>query len=192
MGYANLADLKDYLGISDSTTTDDMLLSNLIRRASAAIDTYCGRKFEATTATRHYEADAVDGCYLYLDDDLLSVTTLTNGDSDATTIASTEYWLWPRNDGPPYNAIRLEANSDYSWEVDTDYMISVEGEWGWSKSAPADVAHACVRLSAYYYQQKDTPTFDTTVIPEAGVITVPQGIPHDVRLLIDPYVRRAG
>jgi len=31
--------------------------------------------------------------------------------------------------------------------------------------------------------------FDTTAIPSAGIIQVPQGIPADVRMLLDPYVK---
>lgn len=190
MAYCSVTELKQYLGIT--VTTDDVLLQAMISRAQAAIEAHCGRRFEAQTKTRYYESDAVDGDYLYLDDDLISITTLTNGDSSATTIASTEYWLWPRNDGPPYYAIRLESESDDYWQVDTDYMISVAGEWGWSETAPEDIKQACLRWASYLYTQKDAPTFDTTVIPEAGVITVPKGIPEDVRLLLEPYIRRAG
>lgn len=189
MAYCSVTELKQYLGIDSAT--DDALLQALIARAQAAIDTHCGRRFEAETKTRYYEMDAVDGNYLHLDDDLLSITTLTNGDSSATTIASSEYWLWPRNEGPPYWAIRLEANSDDSWECDTDYMISVAGEWGWSETAPEDIKQACIRYSAYLYHQKDAAVYDVS-IPEAGVMVVPQGIPRDVKLLIDPYRRFAG
>ena len=191
MAYCSLLELKQYMGVS--VTTDDALLQALIARAQASIDAHCGRWFEARTATRYYESEALDGNYLWLDEDLISVTgDITNGDSDGTAIASTEYWLWDRNSGPPYYAIRLKADSAYSWEVDTDYMISVLGEWGWSENAPEDIKQAAIRWSAYLYAQKDAPTFDTTVIPEAGVITVPKGIPRDVELLLAPYIRRAG
>ena len=171
-----------------SNRRDDPLLETLVEAASRAIDTYCNRRFYAATATRYYESDAVDGCYLHLDDDLLTITTLTNGDSSSTVIPNTEYWLWPRNE-TPYWAIRLEAGSTYAWEVDTDYMISVLGTWGWAAAAPDNIKHACIRYAAYLYHQKDAPTFDTTVIPEAGIITVPKGIPEDVRLLLAPYVK---
>ena len=41
------------------------------------------------------------------------------------------------------------------------------------------------------YRQKDASVFDTTAIPDQGVIVSPQGIPRDVRLMLDPYVRRS-
>ena len=47
MAYASLVDLTTYLGI-DESTADDGLLSQLLARAQAAIDTYTRRTFEAT------------------------------------------------------------------------------------------------------------------------------------------------
>ena len=193
MAYASLAQLKSYLGIATDETTDDVLLDALLKRATKMIDTYCSRKFEATTATRYYEMDAVEGDYLRLDDDLISITTLSNGDDSSTTITSTYYWLWPRNSGPPYHSVRLKADqTTHSWEVDTDYFITITGSWGWAATPPADISHACVRYSAFLYHQKDSGVYDVSVFPESGVITTPQGIPRDVRLLLDPYRRTAG
>jgi hypothetical protein len=42
-------------------------------------------------------------------------------------------------------------------------------------------------LAGYYYRQKDAGVFDTTAIPDMGVIQVPQGIPRDVQLILNPY-----
>lgn len=199
MAYVDKVAVKQYLGIS--TTTDDDLIEALIARAQRAIESYCHRWFEARTETRYYRRDAVDAGdtlrhsiseipglvngVLYLDDDLLSVTTLTNG--DGTVIPTTGYWLGPRNSGPPYWYICLK--STYSWAFDTDGEISVAGTWGYSATAPEDIVHSTIRLAAYYYRQKDVQVFDTTAAPELGVITVPQGLPADVKILLEPYRR---
>ena len=191
MGYARLGALKSYLGIDDNTATHDVLLESLLERATTAIDNFTGRTFEAVTETRYFESDALDdnGETLIVDRDLLTVTTLTNGDDGATVIPSTEYWLVPRNSTPKHG-IRLKSDSLYQWEHDTDYWISVLGTWGYSADPPADVVHACIRLGAYYYTQKDAQVFDVTANPDAGVITVPQGIPRDVERLLAPYKRQ--
>ena len=194
MAYANLEDIKGELGISSTETADDTKLRNRLEQASEAIDTHCSRWFEARTQTRYFERDALDhdGYTLIMDTDLISVTTLTNGDSDGTTIASTEYWLVDRNSGPPYYGIRLKSASTSSWEWDTDGWVSVAGSWGWSKTPPEDITRACIRWAAFMYHQKDNPVYETTAFPESGVITTPKGIPVDVELLLDPYVRKAG
>ena len=193
MAYISVSELKTYLDISG--TGDDGLLQALINSAQAAIDRHCGRSFEATTATRYFERCDLDdhGFKLMMDDDLLTVTTLTNGDSGATVIPATEYWLTDasgrRRPSGPYHAIRLKIDSTYSWEFDTDYFVSVLGTWGYTASASNDIKHACKRLAAYYYAQKDAQVFDVTAVPEAGVITVPQGMPRDVKMILDPYVK---
>ena len=181
MAYATVAELKTYLGISG--TADDALLSDLLDRATAAIEAYTGRSFSATTETRTYGVEDIDDNALLLDGWLLSVTSVTDGSGDA--IPSGGYILLPRNAGR-YYAVRLK--SDYDWEcTDEDDEVSIAGTWGWSASPPADIIHACIRLAAYYYRQKDAQTFDVTAFPEAGIITVPRGIPADVRQILDRY-----
>ena len=188
MTYARLGALKTYLGIAATTTADDDLLENLLKRTTARIDQYCRRRFSALTATRYYEADRVSGDILYLDDDLLTVTTLTNGDDDVTVIPSTEYWLIDRNQGPPYYGIRLKSDSTYSWEVDQDCFISVTGTWGWSADPPDDIVQACIEWAGYLYRQKDS-TGDVVVVPEAGMLTVPEGMPKTAKMALEPYVK---
>ena len=188
MAHASTDDLKTYLGID--STTDDTLLGSLLTRASDAIDRYCGRRFVAESETRYFEDDALDpdGVTLYLDDDLCSVTTITNGDSDSTSIATTEYFLMPRHGGPPYYAIRMKSSSTYQWEVDEDDWIEIAGYWGWADTtAPDDIIHAAIRLAAYYYHQKDSATYDVQAFPEAGMMTIPKGMPEDVKIVLGPY-----
>ena len=187
MAYATVTELKQYLGAT--TTTDDALLQSLLDRVTKRIEVYTRRVFEAATATRYYEPDALVNGVLWLDDDLVSITTLSNGDSDATEIESDEYWLMPRNAGPPYWGIRLLSAADSSWEWDTDCWVSVLGTWGYCASPPADVVHATLRWGQYCYLQKDAPVFETIAMPEAGIIAIPQGIPADVVEILKPYRR---
>lgn len=181
--YATVAELKSYLGISGST--DDVLLTSLLDRATKMIERYTARCFDAAYATRYYSEDAVDDDMLSLDGDLFSVTTLKNGEGN--TITSTDYWLLPRNSGPPFHQIKLKAEADYSWTFDTDGEIEVYGLWGYTSDPPDDIVHACIRWAAYLYRQKDSQVFDVTAVPEQGVITIPKGVPADVKQLLGPY-----
>lgn len=186
--YANATDLKTYLNIDEAT--DDSLLDTLLAAAQQAIDSYCARVFEKSTdETRYFDAYRdVEGRTLYLDRDLCSITTITNG--DGVEVAANEYVTEPRN-GAPYDRIRLLSSSSKSWTYITDpeNAISIVGRWAYATSAPDDISHACVRLAAYYYRQRDAQVFDTTATPELGVITIPQGMPADVKILLDPYRR---
>jgi uncharacterized phiE125 gp8 family phage protein len=186
MAYITIAELKDYLGIS--TATDDSILTSLIERAQGVIEAYTGRKFEASTATRYFTNQSIEGRWLYLwGYDLLSITTLTNGDD--TEIASANYRLEPRNDTPKW-AIRLDE--DTSWEMDdSDSEVSIAGTWGFSTTPPYDIKHACTRLAAFLYRQKDTSAdIDRPMITGDGVTIMPSSIPQDVKSILDNYKRR--
>lgn len=167
--------------------TDNDLLQDAIDDAVAEIESETGKSFEARAETRYYDRSAVEGLVLKLDDDLIAVTTLTEGDENSTVIPNTEYWLLPRNDGPPYRKIKLKADSDYSWDWTTDGEISVAGSWGFSSTSPDNIRRAVLVLAAYFYRQKDQSIFDVVAVPEAGTITIPQGIPATVTKIISKY-----
>jgi len=189
MGYVTTTAFKQYRGVTK--TSDDVLIGDLIDRATAQIETYTARVFAApTTAATHY-FDAVrdtsdDRKTLYLDDDLATIVTILNGDDE--TVASTHYVPVPRHE-TPYWAIRLTGLADSLWTY-TDApedAIEVNGRWGYSANVPEDIQHATIRLAAYLYAQKDASVFDVTMMPGQGVMTVPQGIPRDVREILEPY-----
>jgi hypothetical protein len=182
---------KQYRGIT--ATKDDALIVTLVTRAQAQVESYCDRTFQApsTAATRYYDAirDTSDDLRtLYLDADLASITTITNG--DGTAVATTHYVTEPRN-AAPYRSIRLTTLADDNWTYTAapEDAIKVLGRWGYATAAPAAVQQATIRLAAYMYAQKDVSTFDVTMFPDAGVMSVPQGMPKDVRDLLEPYRR---
>lgn len=175
--YATLSDLKAYLAITSST--DDTLLTALLTRASAAIDAYCERWFSVREETRYYDNTNADGAILYLDTDLLTVDEII---SDSVEVEAQNCLLLPRNYARHYAILRKGGSA---WGE----SIEVTGTWGFSATPPADIVHACIRLAAYYYRQRDAQVFDVTAMPEQGVITVPRGIPADVRVILDRYKR---
>jgi hypothetical protein len=188
MAYASIAEVKAYLGITVST--DDTLIEALIDRAKGIIESYTGRVFESETATKYFDTDNIEGRWLYLwGYDLLTVTTLTNG--DGVEIASANYRLEPRNETPKW-AIRLDE--DYTWEFDdSDDEISVAGTWGYATTAPYDIEHATVRLTAFLYRQKDTSAdIDRPFVTGDGVTIMPSNLPADVKSILDKYKRRVG
>ena len=185
MAYASLADLTTYLGI-DESTADDGLLSQLLARAQAAIDTYTRRTFEATAdVTRWHTLGNVWGRQLTFDGDLCAITSITNG--DGATVAASEYHTLPFN-RTPYYAVELWRDSVTAWDADSGGQIAVTGRWAYSTTPPADITHACVRLAAWMYRQKDNTGNDAPII--AGDVTIlPTRIPSDVQLMLAPYRR---
>lgn len=195
MAYTTAALVKTYLDISGAT--DDALITTLIERAQKFIDTYTQRTFEASAdSTRKYTVgvDTKDDV-LFFDADIYSITSIANNADDGSggtaLTQNTHYITYPRNT-TPYIGIRLLGSSGYYWTYtyNAENGISVTGKFAYSASAPADIVHACVRLSGYYYRQKDSQVFDVTAIPDAGIIQVPVGIPTDVKKILDIYRKK--
>jgi hypothetical protein len=191
MSYCTVSDIREYLDIEGGG--DDALIDMLIAAAEQAIDRHCNRTFEAISDSTFYidaVGEHVRGRSLFFDTigDLCDITTVTNG--DGVEVASDEYVTIPRNE-TPYYGLRLlnSAGKVWTYAADWESAISIAGKWAYSETAPNDVKQACIRWASYLYRQKDAPVFDTTAIPEAGVITTPQGIPVDVRNLLAPYRR---
>lgn len=192
-GYTTLVLLKAYLGITSSDTDDDALIEDCVERASRVIDSYTRRKFYGTTETRKYDGVGphLDGTLMFVDADLISVTTLTNG--DATEISSDDYVLVPSNVTPKYG-IKLKSDAGISWTYSGSYdeAISVAGSWGHNAtgSHPDDIGQACIRLSAMFYRQKDTTApIDQVSVSATGVALIPGGMPRDVGVFLKPYRR---
>jgi hypothetical protein len=191
MAYATLAELKTYLGISD--TGDDTLLTDLLSRAQKAIETFCDRVFEAASdSTRYFDAvEDTDNAWLFFDEDICSITAITNNEGDES-ISSSEYVTVPRND-TPYYAIKLLSSSNKYWTYtnDPESAIAVTGKWAYSETAPDDIKQATIRLAAWLYRQKDTETdVDRPILTGDGIVIMPSALPKDVQQLCEPYRKR--
>jgi len=186
--YCTPSELREYLGIT--VTTDDSLLSALLNASKNLIDRYTGRTFEADSDTiRYFDSYRnVDGVLLYLDADLCVITSITNG--GGASVAGSNYVTEPRN-STPYYAIRLKPSSTVNWQSssngDTENAIAITGRWAYSTKAPDIINHACKRLAAYLYRQKDNANdLDRAVV--AGNSTIlPSQIPSDIRLMLESY-----
>ena len=167
-GYCALAQFKPYANISSTNATDDGAIELIVEDASRFIDAETGRTFYARTETHYFSLPPDYSRELRVDDDLLTITKLTNGDGD--TIASTYYNLIPKNTDPKY-AILLTESGDYWWSQDssgnTEYVITVVGTWGYAATAPHNVRAARMQIALSMYQGR----FDENGRPEMTDVT---------------------
>jgi len=188
--YVSTADVKAYMGISGSD--DDALITSLIAKAEKYIEDYTKRVFTCAADTTHYFTVGADteGDCIWFDEDLCAVTTVTS-DVDGTPVVlakNTDFITQPRNTTPWYGFKILSSTSKF-WDYtsDPEKGITILGRWAYSTTPPQDIIFATMRLVAYYYRQKDASVFDTTALPDAGVIMIPQGVPKDVKAILDNY-----
>lgn len=189
-GYSILADAKNLLRIETPHSVDDGVIEQMVEHASRVIDRLSGRTFYSRTETHYY--DVPHGRSLFIDDDdLLTISTLTNG--DGTIITSADYKIYPRNTTPKWE-IRLNESSSIVWSPDangnTEGVITVAGGWGFASVAPGDIVDACLDIvvSAYHRRAGENISGQAT-ITAAGVVITPQDIPSKAAAIIKAYRR---
>jgi hypothetical protein len=216
MTYASRALLKSRLatlGLA-ADTSEDPLLDVSLGWADEFINGFTHRFFSATRQTRFFGPDALDTSpipftprggldytdpllrrvgwsqwpyrRLYLDQDLLTIYSVKNG--DGTTLPTTGYYAEPRNEVPHYS---IWLKSDFSWVWDTDGWVEVDADWGYTP-APSPVIVGCaLRLADWHYRTKTPPTHQQPLWQ--GVITkgsqLPEGFPADVIQTLTPLQR---
>ena len=118
----------------------DAIIDRLIESAGRELDLLLRRRFIPETATRLYRWPDRNGSgyTLWLDQDLLSITTLQSKAQNATptTIVAADYFLAPHPLGAPYNRIEIDLSSSAAFEAgDTPQRsISVNGSWGYGNA----------------------------------------------------------
>jgi len=179
MAYATVEAIKSYLDISSAE--HDAVLETLLDAATAFIERYTGKRFRAVSDTHYFGPEAVDlaTSTLILDDWAVAITQVINGNGEEIPEAG---WV-PVPRRPPHFGVRTW----YPYRWDLSGHIAVTAKWGWSETPPDDIVHATVRLAAYFYRQRDAQIFDVTAFPDAGAITIPKGVPADVREILNNY-----
>jgi len=166
----------------------DGTFTSLIAACSRWIDAYCrvpADGFHATaTATHYFGRSDVKAGTLMLDDPLVSVAALTNG--DGAVLAGDAYRLLPRNASPKWS-IELRSGNAWQWSVDGE--IAVTGVWGAAATVPEPVREACIVLVAWMFKRYQAGLQDVTAVPEIGQAIYAESVPKQVRALLAPYKR---
>lgn len=123
--FCTLHQLRQRLGLAASDTADDTRLLEAAQIAAAQIERAAERRFcPRRAAIRH---SITGGVELLLDDDLLELAALTNGDGSALSVANA--LLLPA-DGPA-GVLRLIGGSAFIWTDTPLNAVTVSGVWGW-------------------------------------------------------------
>lgn len=132
--YATREDVKDALDIKE-TARSNAQVDRAVEAASRAVEGYLHRVFAPILATRYFNwpnHQTARSWRLWLEhDDLISATTVSSG---GVTIAGTDYFLEPVNEGPPYDSIEIDLDSSASFSTAGTHQraVTVTGLWGWS------------------------------------------------------------
>jgi hypothetical protein len=122
---STLDQLRARLGLAAAETADNTRLLVALQAASAQIERAAGRRFcPRAAALQHNYTSALE---LLLDDDLLELTSLTNGDGSAISLST----VITIPDEFPASFLRLTGSSAFIWTLSPVQAITVTGIWGW-------------------------------------------------------------
>lgn len=188
--YATLAELKAYIGISD--TVDDAKLTDALNTASRSVESFCDRQFNAaTTATpRIYRPE--DYLWMTVDDFYTTDGLTIKSDEDfdgvfESTWQPVEFELNPINGivggelGWPYSTIRAVSGRFFpipgwfpvapnGYPVYRRSTVQVTAQWGWA-AVPSAVKQATLIIASETFKLKDAP-FGVAGFGDMGVIRV--------------------
>jgi hypothetical protein len=132
--YVTRAEFIAWIASATATSVvDDPVIDEILEEASRYCDDTTGRHFYPLVQTRLFDIPYdPHSDTLYLTDDLLSLTTLLNG--DGTTIASSNLNLLNVNAYPLWG-LQLADIATVTWQIDAagsrQQVLSVTGIWGY-------------------------------------------------------------
>lgn len=181
MALASLSDVKQQLDIPSSDIKQDSRLTLYINAATQAIETYCGRDFEVTTATEYHDGD--------LSNSILSRQWPIN--------SITELWVDPTR-GFTTTSYLLDA-TDYVIQGDSRITflslitprvsgcIKLVYSYGYS-TIPPDLNLACIWLVEWFQYHRNRQDMGRTNASKGDEsIGILAEAPKMILQLINPY-----
>ena len=165
------------LQLNSTSTSDDAFLLTQIRAASHDIESATNRKFSPRIDTRYY--DTPRRPELLLDEDLLELTTLTNG--DGTAFDAGDIKTYPLNSTPKNKIVVLSSATQQWLRTDNgnpEGAIQADGVWGYHPDYPSAWLDTTAVLGAGIGASDTTLTCATGVLFAGDLIKIDSEMMH--------------
>ena len=123
-----LYQLRAHLGLRPEETADDHRLLWALGAATRHCERYTGRKLLPHHATHYHDFDRRHPKELLLEDDLLELSGVTNGDGRSIPLAQLRRIPNARQ---PASALRLNNGTQFVYRDTPLAAVAVAGIWGW-------------------------------------------------------------
>lgn len=189
-----LADFKTMMQITD--TDNDAFITDLIKKASGYIETYCNRKFAQQRVKERVKAES-DFTVLKLA--YAPVTTIHEVKFKGTTVSASLYTTYRKSIG------FVDSADGYPWEyTGRDFSYVVEYTFGYKlpgendRNLPQEIEQACMSMVKAAYLSRDRhPGVKIEDVPQVYKIAFAGGdlpntsfnvlFTNDVKMLLQPY-----
>lgn len=178
MAYATAEQLRAYLPQISASSTDEALITDVLARASAIIDTYVGWSFaDATTEARVIYGSGT--AYLSLAPYVAGSVTAVAADGSPLDAA-----LWRES---ARSVLRRDGGT---WDPHTPYTVTAT--YGYS-AVPADIVEACLEIAARLWQARSAGFSDVIGVQDgAGPVAFQKALPALVHVILERHRRRSG
>ena len=204
--YATLSELQASMPGSGISSTDyESLLTDLLTRASRAIDRFTKRApgaYAVTSSdeqTRYYDGSGSATQYL----DEMAAAPSYVGVSEAGGVASTDYTTYPSTDyfiepvnapyeGMPYTHLVLDQlNGGKALWYSLSHSVKVTAAFAYALSTaiPDEIVQATIIQAARWFKRGQQAFQDTGAIAELGQLTYTQSLDPEVKAIIEHYRR---
>lgn len=166
--YATATDLKNRLGLTQTTPAEDDRLKGAVFTATQEVDTFCNRQFNSSGTEEERAFFTSSPGVVFTDDfhtepSVVKKVEIHGGGITATTqLVDTEYQLEPlENLRGPYGYAApqwlIRNTSAVGWPVwPSNGHILVTATWGWA-NVPEAVKQATLLMAEDYYKMRDAP-----------------------------------
>jgi hypothetical protein len=166
-----LTTLKTRLGLEIFDTTDDVMLTNLLRHVSARFAAECNRTFDyAAGVTFEFRADHVNIVVDRSPIELVSQFDRKSSESEGWILQSgVEYLLSPQKSvvelAQPLGSVRQLGRVTYTG----GYILPGATPSGNQIALPDDIEQACIEQVAYWYSRRSQLGL-LSISSEAGIV----------------------
>lgn len=179
--YTTLADVRAWLtGIQPSQTTDDVLLTSLIARASAFIDSYIGRGIISADYTETLNGNDSDSMFVKN----FPITAVSSVTVDLYTYSPSNT---PLGFGYTFDSNRVYLRGGRFCRGSQNVVISYTGGYA---QVPADIQQAAIELVVFKYKSRNhvgmaSHSQDRVVVDHF----IQSEVPPEVQCILDRYRR---
>jgi len=166
-----LATLKARLGLELFDTTDDLMLTNLLRHVSARFAAECNRTFDyAAGATCEFRADQINIVVDRPPIELVTQFALKSSESEGWIVQSgVEYFLSPQKSlvelAQPLGSLRQVGRVSYTG----GYILPGATPTGNQIALPDALEQGCIEQVAYWYSRR-TQLGLLSISSDAGIV----------------------
>lgn len=153
MAYTTEAKVENLFGI-DISGGGSAAMTDIIAAVKAWIDSYCGKTFEAASATKYYDGNGMKNLLIdaFIGSPTVSIISLDGNEENALTEGRDDDYITSPYNETEKNELILTGFGKYCHFPKGIQRVKVVASFGASSSVPADIQLVATKLAGQMFQ----------------------------------------